>query len=204
MTVSIFVIKEAVQGLYKDKGSKFYAFAFPVHSLEEVGERLAAVKKAYFDARHHCYAYRLGDKGETFFSSDDREPANSAGPPILASLRSRQLTWVLVVVVRYFGGIQLGIRGLIDAYRQAADNALETAILEPIYAKRYFQVNFKYEDTSEVNRILHRFDVQTLEAEYTDVCRLSLSILEEEADRLFAMLSDVGLQVMEIPKIEDK
>jgi putative IMPACT (imprinted ancient) family translation regulator len=110
---SYITIKSGVQGLYKEKGSKFLAFAYPVESEEEVKQRLLELRKAYYDARHHCYAYVLGAEKEKYRATDDGEPNHSAGDPILGQIRSRNLTNVLVVVVRYFGGVKLGVGGLV-------------------------------------------------------------------------------------------
>ena len=115
------------QGIYKDKGSKFMAFAYPVNSEEAVKEKVDFLRKKYFDARHHCYAYRLGANGERYRVHDDGEPANSAGKPILGQLTARGVSNVLVVVVRYFGGTLLGVGGLIQAYKHAAADALANA-----------------------------------------------------------------------------
>ena len=112
------------QGLFKDKGSRFLALAFPVETEEQVKETVAALRKEHHDARHHGYAYRLGYKGDVFRSSDDGEPSGTAGQPILQSLKQKELQNVVLAVVRYFGGIQLGVRGLIDTYRAAAELVL--------------------------------------------------------------------------------
>ena len=114
-------------GLFKDNGSRFLAFAYPVENEEEIKDRVQALRKKYHDARHHCYAYRLGHLGDRFRANDDGEPSSSAGRPILGQIDSRGLSDVLVVVVRYFGGIKLGIPGLIRAYRTATADALEQA-----------------------------------------------------------------------------
>ena len=111
-------------GLYKDNGSKFLAFAYPVESEEEVRKHLDALRKEYFDARHHCYAYRIGHQGQLWRANDDGEPSSTAGRPILGQILSAGLSDVLVVVVRYFGGTLLGTGGLMVAYREAAKGAL--------------------------------------------------------------------------------
>ena len=167
---------ESAKGEYRDRGSKFYAIAEPVYSQEEAEALVARLKKEYHDARHWCSAYRLGEEGETMYSNDDGEPSNSAGAPILAAIRSAELTDVAIVVVRYFGGIKLGVRGLIDAYRGAAEDALSRARTEAIVLKETFTLAFSYTETSEVNRILHRFPVEQVEAEYTDTCKVTYSI----------------------------
>ncbi len=122
-------IQKSATGSYKEKGSKFLAFAFPVTSESEIKENLAALRKEYFDARHHCFAWMLGAEKKLFRSSDDGEPNHSAGDPILGQIRSTNLTDVLIVVVRYFGGVKLGVGGLISAYKAAAEDALKNAII---------------------------------------------------------------------------
>src|SRR5690606_37233297 len=117
-------LKQCSQGIYKEKGSKFLTFAYPVQEEQEIKEILEGLKKQYHDARHHCYAYILGKDGQDFRANDDAEPGHSAGTPILGQIRSNNLTNVLVVVVSYFGGIKLGVGGLITAYKTAAAQAI--------------------------------------------------------------------------------
>lgn len=164
------------EGTFKDRGSKFYALLFPVREVEEVGDLVQQVKKKYYDARHHCVAYRIGKEGEHTYTNDDGEPGNTAGAPILAAIRSAELTDTLIVVVRYFGGIKLGVRGLIEAYRGAAEDAIAQGDFEKIIPKTIFTLDFGYPQTSEVNRILHRFETEKVEANYTDTCSITLSI----------------------------
>lgn len=195
MQEGIYEIQESTEALFKDRGSKFYAYAYPVYTLDEIAEKLRVLKKKYYDARHHCYAYRLGSKGEHSFSTDDREPSNSAGPPILGAIRSAALTNTLVVVVRYFGGTKLGIRGLIEAYRTSAEEAIAKAPKLEIIAKTTFQIRFSYEKTSDINRILHPFDIEIVKAEYTDSCLQTIAIKEEGFPSLEAKLIEAGFEV---------
>jgi len=147
-------ISSSSEGLYKAKGSKFLAFAFPVSSEEEVKEKLDFLRKKYFDARHHCYAYRLGANGERYRANDDGEPANSAGKPVLGQLVARNLTNVLVVVVRYFGGILLGVGGLAQAYKQAAADALDHAEIITGAVTETWLLTFAYADMNLVLKVL--------------------------------------------------
>jgi len=142
------------KGSYKEKGSKFFSFAFPVISEEEVKEKLAMLRKEYHDARHHCYAYRIGYDKQVFRINDDGEPSGTAGRPIYGQILSNDLTQILIVVIRYFGGIKLGVPGLINAYRTAAKDALDhTAIVtKPI--KEEYQVLFEYTVMNNVMKIL--------------------------------------------------
>ena len=142
------------EGLFKDNGSRFIALAYPVETEEEVREIVAALKKEYHDARHHCYAYRLGYKGDKFRANDDGEPSGSAGRPILGQIDSLGLSDVLVVVVRYFGGIKLGIPGLIRAYKTSTADALGQAeIVEKVAGKR-FRLTFDYLSMNGVMKVL--------------------------------------------------
>ena len=124
-------IKSKSEGSYKDKGSKFYAFAYPVTTEDEIKEIQAKLRKEYYDARHHVFAWRLDADKKRFRASDDGEPSNSSGPPILGQIQSYDLTNILIVVIRYFGGTKLGIPGLINAYKTSAKEAIEnTEIIE--------------------------------------------------------------------------
>ena len=129
-------IEAPVTGVYKEKGSKFLSFAYPVSTEDEIKEHLKQIKKEYFDARHHCFAYRLGADGSVWRANDDREPSSSAGKPILGQLRSHNVSDTLVVVVRYTKGTKLGIPGLMNAYRQAASDALQQSKIIPKCAHR--------------------------------------------------------------------
>ncbi|MEM6807248.1 MAG: YigZ family protein, partial [Bacteroidota bacterium] len=141
-------MKSPTEGFFKDRGSKFYAHAYPVETQAELEQRIQELKKKYHDARHHCYAYRLGIKADKSFSNDDGEPSHSAGTPILSAIRSAEMSNILIVVVRYFGGTKLGIRGLIDAYGTAAKEALEQAESYPMIPMIRFTLKFSYEQTS--------------------------------------------------------
>lgn len=164
------------KGLYKDRASRFLAFAFPVRDIIEVEEAIQQLKKTYYDARHHCSAYRLGANGEISYANDDGEPSHSAGTPILSAIRSLELTDTLVVVVRYFGGTKLGVRGLIEAYRHAAELALGDAQRVLIVHKVQFELSFGYERTSALKRILHPFEIEVVSANYTDICLQQLAV----------------------------
>ena len=137
-------IAARAEGLFKDNGSRFIAFAYPVETEDQVKEIVGNLKKEYHDARHHCYAYRLGHLGDSFRSNDDGEPSGSAGRPILGQIDSAGLSDVLVVVVRYFGGIKLGIPGLIRAYKTSTSDALSNARVVEKTASRNFRLDFPY------------------------------------------------------------
>jgi len=190
------------EGSLREKGSKFFAYAYPVRHVEAVEANLQTLKKQYHDARHHCYAYRLGAKGQESFATDDREPSNSAGPPILAAIRSANLTDTLVVVIRYFGGTKLGIRGLIEAYRSAAELALAPCSKAEIVSRIAFSIRYTYEQTSTVNRILHQFPVEILKADYAQDCTQTLVVLEQDFTVLKAKFGEVLIDVKHINPVD--
>lgn len=182
MPNTIRTISDYAEGLYRDKGSRFLAFAHPVNSEDEVRTLLDKYKKDYFDARHVCYAYRLGEEGETYKVSDDGEPSGTAGRPILGQLRSAEVTNVLVVVVRYFGGILLGTGGLIVAYKEATQDALaNTTIIErPILLHR--SLRFPYEEMNRVMRTLKDINAHILSQGWED----GMSTIECEIEKQYA------------------
>ena len=171
------------EGLFKDNGSRFIALAYPVETEEEVKSIVAGLRKEYHDARHHCYAYRLGYKRDVFRASDDGEPSGSAGRPILGQIDSLGLSDVLVVVVRYFGGIKLGIPGLIRAYKTSSADALsQAAVIEKIAARR-FRLHFDYLSMNAVMKVLKEMDLPQSGQQFGEECslevRVRLSALED-------------------------
>ncbi|WP_341228471.1 YigZ family protein [uncultured Arcticibacterium sp.] len=178
-----FTISEPSVSLFKDKGSKFYGFAFPVADEDEVKMYLDETKKLHPKARHHCYAYRLGTTDDNFRANDDGEPSGSAGKPILNVLLSQNLRNVFIVVVRYFGGTLLGVPGLINAYKMASMEALEEATLEEKTINEHLKLAFKIQYMNEVMRIIKNYDLNIISQDYTDRYILNievrLSLLEE-------------------------
>ncbi|WP_347158060.1 IMPACT family protein [Pontibacter chitinilyticus] len=176
-------IAAPAEGLYKEKGSKFIALAYPVYSEEEVKEQLAELRKTYYDARHHCYAYSLGADKSRYRANDDGEPNHSAGDPILGQIRSADLSNVLVVVVRYFGGTKLGVSGLINAYKTAAADALAQATVVEKYETVLLQVHFQYPQMNEVMSLVKAYDLEMKAQEFALDCHLTLEVrrkLQEE------------------------
>jgi uncharacterized YigZ family protein len=147
-------IENFSKGLYKDKGSKFISYAFNVTNEDQVKENIQKIKKEHFSARHHCYAYRLGDAGEKYKVNDDGEPSGTAGRPIYGLLLSHELTNVLIVVVRYFGGTLLGVSGLINAYKSATINAIENAQIVTKIIEGKYELEFNYPIQNNVMRII--------------------------------------------------
>jgi len=162
------------QILYKEKGSKFIGYLFPVTSEIEVKQRLEEIKKQYHDARHWCYAYRLGFDGVKYRVNDDGEPSNTAGQPIYGQLLVNDVTNVLLVVVRYFGGVKLGVGGLIKAYRACAEETLEEADIQKKTIKQLFEVNSSYEHVDKVMRLIKTYDLEIQNQEMYLDCNFTL------------------------------
>lgn len=169
-------IEKAGEGIYSEKRSKFLAFAIPVTTALEVKEQVEAYQKKYYDARHVCYAYRLGEKGELFRANDNGEPSGTAGKPILGQIDSRELTNVLVVVVRYFGGIKLGTSGLIVAYRLAAAEALDATEHVQKTINGEITLRFPYHLLNDVLRIVKEEEPKVVEQIFDNDCLMRLSI----------------------------
>ena len=179
------------EGLYKEKGSKFLAFAYPVHNLDEVKAHLEQLRKDYFDARHHCYAYILGPRKDAFRANDDGEPSGTGGRPIHGQLLSADLTDTLIVVVRYFGGILLGASGLANAYKTAARDAINHAtIIEKTIDCRY-RLLFEYAAMNDVMRILKDYNLKPEQPHYDLDCSLEVSIRQSESVRVYDTVADL-------------
>lgn len=186
------------EGLYKEKGSKFLAFAYPVVSEEEVRTVLDRIRKEYYDARHHCYAYRLGLTGNVWRYNDDGEPSSTAGRPIYGQILSRELSDVLIVVVRYFGGTKLGVPGLIRAYKTAAADALDHArTVEKVASERY-AVTFDYVAMDRVMRILKDIGIQPSGYTAEDACRMEMDVRLGDAERFRQRMEDAEARVEKI------
>ncbi|MBR4218776.1 MAG: YigZ family protein [Bacteroidales bacterium] len=172
------------EGIYKEKGSKFIALAYPVATEDEIKEIIAGLKKEYYDARHHCYAYILGPDKSAYRQNDDGEPSGTAGRPIYGQLLSKDVTNVLLVVIRYFGGIKLGVSGLINAYKTAAKDALDNnTIIEKTIDEKY-RVTFDYTEMNSVMQILKDPFVQINNQSYEERYLIDYTIRRREADRI--------------------
>lgn len=181
-------------GLYKDKGSRFLAFAFHVESEDEVKEHLSQLRREYFDARHHCYAYILGSRSETYRLNDDGEPSGTAGRPIYNQLLSFQVTNTLVVVVRYFGGILLGTSGLIAAYKAASREALLAATIVSHTIDVDYHLSFPFALMNEVMRVLKKYninDVRFLSSESPTHTDIAIAVRESQSQTLYQALSAI-------------
>ena len=167
-----YTISTASEGLYKEKGSKFLSFAFPVSSEEEIKRNLERVKKQYYDARHYCYAWMMGMDQQRWRANDDGEPVHSAGDPILGQIRSMELTNTLVIVVRYFGGTKLGVGGLINAYRTAAESALEAPTKIEIHEVLTVTLLFDYDSISVVEKLISDFEINVSDRIFEERCKV--------------------------------
>ena len=171
------------EGIYKEKGSKFMAFAYPVSSEEEINLYLQDLRKKYHDARHHCYAWRLGSGKNRYRVNDDAEPSGSAGKPILGQIQSRDLSDVLVVVVRYFGGTLLGMGGLIRAYRAAASEALDLNTVTERKVFESMQVEFGYERMNPVMKLIKDYDLDFEDQVFDLACSLRLKVWKRNSEK---------------------
>lgn len=183
-----YTLQNPTEGSYKDKGSKFLAFGYPVDSEIDLKQKIESLKKVYFDARHHCYAWMLGADKKRFRAFDDGEPNHSAGDPILGQIRSKNLTNVLIVVVRYFGGVKLGVGGLISAYKAAAEDALNNGTIIEKEVTETMILNFDYLLTSDVMRIVKELDLKILKQDFKNACEMELSVPLKQNEKLLTRL----------------
>ena len=195
---SYLTIAEPAEAIYKERSSKFLTYAYPVENEEEIKELLDALRKEYYDATHHCYAYRLGPQGETFRANDDGEPSGTAGKPILGQLLSADLTNCLVVVVRYFGGTKLGVSGLIQAYKESTAEVIAASNIIEKTIDRVIKVDFSYISMNGVMRIIKEMNPRIDEQIFDNLCTMKLRIRESEADMLVAKLEKVEGVTVEV------
>lgn len=184
-------IARAAETTYRQMSSKFLVYAYPVETEEEIKEHLDALRKRWFDATHHCYAWRLGAHGEHFRANDDGEPSSTAGKPILGQLLSQEITNCLVVVVRYFGGTKLGVPGLIAAYKESTAQVLaECEIIEKTVDVVY-RVEFSYMAMNDIMRIVKDMQPRVVNQEFDNMCSMTLAIRETDAEQLGGRLNKV-------------
>ena len=201
-TDSYKTIKTLSQGIFKDKGSKFISFAYPVLEQESVKPIIDELKKKYHDARHHCYAYMIGYQRENWRVNDDGEPSGTAGKPILGQINSAGLTNILIVVVRYFGGTLLGTSGLINAYRCAAADAINSTEIIELFVKDYYLIKFPYESLSQVMKILKEENVGVTNQTFDIICSIKIDFRISNGIKILEKLSRVSS--MEIKFLERK
>ena len=179
------------QGLYKEKMSKFISFAVPVQSAAEAKEVVKQYQKEYFDARHVCWAYMIGAARTEFLSNDNGEPSGTAGKPILGQINSFGLTNIVIVVVRYFGGIKLGTSGLIVAYREAAADAINNAQIIECHEQTVISFTFDYLAMNDVMKVIKGVDLKILNQEFDNDCRMTVSIRSDNVPMLVSRLADI-------------
>ena len=194
MTDEYRTLKTGGEGYYTDKRSKFLAFAHHVSTVEEIKDILARYRKKYFDARHVCYAYMLGPERTDFRANDDGEPSSTAGKPILGQINSNELTDILIVVVRYYGGVNLGTSGLIVAYREAAADAIAHSEIETRQVEEIITYNFPYPMMNDVMRIVKDMQPRIVSQTYDNTCEIRLSIRKSEAEQLRNRLQKLSFE----------
>ena len=184
------------EGSYKEKGSKFLAFALPAKSEEDVKEHLGRLRKEYHDARHHCYAYRLGSDKSAYRYNDDGEPSGTAGKPIYGQILSYDLTNILIVVIRYFGGTKLGVSGLINAYKSAARDALEEARIISKTIKDIYSIRFEYPLMNDIMRIIKDEELHIVRQDFQLSCELDLGVRKSRSTRIYDKFAGIhGVQI---------
>lgn len=197
MSDSFKTIVSKSEGIYKEKMSKFLAFAIPVNSVDEAKRHIAAYQKEYYDARHVCWAYMLGATRTDFQSNDNGEPSGTAGKPILGQINSFGLTNVLIIVVRYFGGIKLGTSGLIVAYREAAREALNAANIIECHETDDITFSFPYLAMNDVMRLCKSSDIEIISQVFDNSCEMTLRIRRDNSDNLKTRLADIdGVSIL--------
>lgn len=186
-------IASPAEGSYSEKRSKFLAYTFPVQNEQEVKQRLAEIQKKHWDARHHCYAYILGPHKDAYRQNDNGEPSGTAGRPIYGQLLSKDVTNTLVIVVRYFGGIKLGVSGLQNAYKVAAREALDAADIVERTIQETFRVTFEYVKMNDIMQILKDPEVQVIDRQSYMQCIYTISVRQRDADRVTEALRKIPM-----------
>lgn len=194
------ILEASPEVLYKEKNSKFFGFAFPVTSEEEVKLHLEQLKKEHFSARHWCYAFQIGTTKMQYRANDDGEPNNSAGMPIYGQIQSFNLTNILIVVVRYFGGVKLGVGGLISAYREAAKMAIENATIIEKTIDVHFVITFDYKNMNKVMRIIKEKNLAIISQVMNENCQIEIATRKKNAEMVLDIFTN--LFEVEIEEIE--
>ena len=177
-------VKSHTTGIYKEKGSKFIAYSYPVYSEQEVKERLEEVKKIEHSARHHCYAYIINPDKSLQRANDDGEPSSTAGKQILGQIQSNDLTNILIIVVRYFGGIKLGVPGLIRSYKTAAADSISQGLFITKTIKEQYKVSFKYPLMNDVMRLIKEHKLEIINTDFQIDCNLIFAVPKSKADNV--------------------
>ena len=189
-------ISQQAQGSFRDKGSRFLAFAFPAITEQEVKQHLEALRKQYYDATHHCYAWVLGFDKSAYRVNDDGEPSGTAGRPIYGQILSNDLTHILIVVIRYYGGTKLGVPGLINAYKTAAAEAIGKASIITKIVKEVYQIEYPYEAMNDVMKIIKEEILEVINNEFGTDCVIRLAIRHSQAERVKGRFSKINQLVI--------
>ncbi|MBT3209739.1 MAG: YigZ family protein [Bacteroidetes bacterium] len=190
------------EGNYKEKGSKFLAYAFRCESEKQIKENLELLRKKHFDARHHAYAYRLGAEKKIFRTNDDGEPSSTAGKPIFGQILSKDITNILIVVVRYFGGTKLGVSGLINAYRSAAADAIDNTQIITKTVNDVFEIKYDYISMNDVMKIIKEEKPEVLEQQFDISCKIVFSIRQSEVEKIVSRFKKIKkLEIMKIKTV---
>lgn len=195
---SYLTIEGNAEAIFKERSSKFLCYAFHVESEEEIAACLEPLYKRYYDATHHCYAWRLGPFGERFRANDDGEPSSTAGKPILGQLLSREITNCLIVVVRYFGGTKLGVPGLIAAYKESAAAVLDVATIVERTVDTRIKIDFSYVVMNDVMRIIKEEQPTIEEQVFDNLCSMILSVRNSKADIVLGRLKKVEGAIVDV------
>ncbi len=196
-------IESLSEGLYRDKGSRFLAFAFPVNDEAAIKEKLDNIRKHYHDARHYCYAWRLGSSMENYRVNDDGEPSNSAGKPILGQIQSFRLTNILVVVVRYFGGTLLGVGGLIKAYKTASQEALKNAVIIEKHVQELLKISFGYPEMNLVMKVIKEMGLEYFDEDFKMNCELKVKVPKSQTAKftsIFQLNPNIKIKLLNTKK----
>jgi len=192
MTDEFKTITATSEGFYSEKRSKFFAFAHHVETAEQAKDIVTSYRKKFYDARHVCFAYMLGPERTEFRANDDGEPSSTAGKPILGQINTNELTDILVVVVRYYGGVNLGTSGLICAYREAAADAIAHAVIETRQVEEVVCYNFAYPLMNDVMRIVKEMQPRVIDQTFDNTCSIKLAIRKSEVEQLRSRLAKLS------------
>lgn len=198
MTDTYQTIKKQSEGLFKDRGSKFFAYAYPIKNEPKAKEKINQLKKQYHDARHHCFAYKIGVQNPILRANDDGEPSNSAGKPILNQIEAHDLTNVLIVVVRYFGGTLLGVGGLINAYRTASQAALKNTQIIKKTINDTVHLHFEYQDMNPIMQLIKKENIEIIEQNFTTNCQLKIEVRKKHTEKIINQINQLKTAIARI------
>ena len=184
-------IEQPSEGIYKEKGSKFISYAYPVYTEEDIKEHVKKIKEEYYDARHHCFAWQLGTDGLRYRANDDGEPSGTAGKPILGQLKSMELTNILVIVIRYFGGTKLGVPGLIHAYREATIDAINNATIVEKTVNDVYTVFFDYGVMNDIMKIVKDESLHIINQKFDLACEIEFTLRQSEVEKVINRIKKV-------------